>query len=379
MRIQDYEDSISYTETYKKELAKASFIEEAPVDYSVCPFCKQHTPIIENEVKDLQDSIRRLNKNIKELPLLNDELYSKRTEALDELTLKYKELEEVENQKRKLHNIIVELRKNRSLAEQGFKKMLELESYADFILELDKENAQSKYLEMKSKLEQLQADFKSRYNIEKKMENAQAQIEKYMSEYRQTLSFEKSLSNSILKFDLDTFELAFVHGSEKTRLRSIGSGKNWLNAHLCLFMALARFFYETKDSKLPSLLFIDQPSQVYFPTIDHDSQFSADEMVAKEKGAIKENADEKVKEDRKRLVDQDMEEVTTIFNMLYKFTKDLNFGVQVIVTEHADKLNMGDEVKFDDLVRARWRKDNEGLIMDRTSIEEPEGQEIENK
>ena len=43
----------------------------------------------------------------------------------------------------------------------------------------------------------------------------------------------------------------------------------------------------------------------------------------------------------------------------------LNNGVQIIVTEHADKLNM-DGVKFDDLVRERWRKSNEGLIMDRT-------------
>ena len=54
----------------------------------------------------------------------------------------------------------------------------------------------------------------------------------------------------------------------------------------------------------------------------------------------------------------------TEFNTLYEFTKELNDGVQVIVTEHADNLDM-DGVKFDDLVRARWRKNNEGLIKDR--------------
>ena len=81
-------------------------------------------------------------------------------------------------------------------------------------------------------------------------------------------------------------------------------------------------------------------------------------------GKVADNDNEK-KEEREKLVSDDMQEVTNIFNTLYKFTKDLNDGVQVIVTEHADKLKM-DGVEFDDLVRERWRKSNEGLIMDRT-------------
>ena len=48
----------------------------------------------------------------------------------------------------------------------------------------------------------------------------------------------------------------------------------------------------------------------------------------------------------------------------YKFTQNVNNKVQIIVTEHADKLDLKD-VQFDDLVAARWRRDEEGLIMDR--------------
>ena len=42
----------------------------------------------------------------------------------------------------------------------------------------------------------------------------------------------------------------------------------------------------------------------------------------------------------------------------------MNSKVQIIVTEHADNLNL-DGVEFNELVAARWRKENEGLIMDR--------------
>ena len=144
---------------------------------------------------------------------------------------------------------------------------------------------------------------------------------------------------------------------EKLRLRQIGSGRNWLNAHLCLFLSLSYFFAVNK-TLIPSLLFIDQPSQVYFPTKDNYDNFSADKMWERKEGTALDTDEEKNK------LNQDLEEVTNIFNTLYKFTQSVNRKVQIIVTEHADNLNL-DGVEFNELVAARWRKDNEGLIMDR--------------
>ena len=369
MEIQDYDASIKYVESYKKELTRASFLEKAEIDYSICPFCKQHTHIIEEEVKELKDSIDRLNKTIKEVPLLNDELYTKKSEAQLELNGLYDELSDVGAQMRKLQDVIRELRKNRSLEEQGYKKMLELEALTDVILEMESSDANQKYLAKKSELEELEQDFKRRYNIEKKMATATSMIEQYLADYRTSLPFEKSLKDYSLKFNLDTFELYFEKEKDKIRLRSIGSGKNWLNAHLCLFMAIAKYFYKNAQSKLPTILFIDQPSQVYFPTNDQEESFDAKQMIENREGKKVDKDDELANQKIEKMVDNDMQEVTNIFNTLYKFTKDLDFGVQVIVTEHADKLNM-DDAKFEDLVAARWRKDNEGLIMDRSENDE---------
>ena len=286
-----------------------------------------------------------------------------------ELNGLYDELSDVDVQMKKLQGVIRELRKNRSLEEQGYKKMLELEALTDVILEMESSDANQKYLAKKSELEELEQDFKRRYNIEKKMATATLQIEQYLADYRSSLPFEDSLKDYCLKFNLDTFELYFEKDKDIIRLRSIGSGKNWLNAHLCLFMAIAKYFYKNEQSKLPTLLFIDQPSQVYFPTNDQEESFDAKQMIENREEKKVDKDDELANQKIKKMVDNDMQEVTNIFNTLYKFTKDLDFGVQVIVTEHADKLIM-DDAKFEDLVAARWRKDDEGLIMDRSKNKE---------
>lgn len=363
LKIQDLEDSLQYVEQYKNEIKQVYTIQRVKVDYSICPFCKQHTHIIDDEVKELTDSIQRINRDIREIPFLSDELYSEKTKAKKELDDLYEKLDDVEYQMDKIKDIIRELRKNRSLEEQGYKKMMELESALDIIIDIQKEDIEQKLYDKKAELSRLEKQLKTKYDIKQKMQTARASIENNMAQFRKSLPFEETLDDSALKFDLNTFELYFDNNIEKTRMRSIGSGKNWLNAHLCLFLALSKYFYENPNSKLPTLLFIDQPSQVYFPTNDHQEEFDAAQLVENMEGKVANDNKEK-KEEREKLVNDDMQEVTNIFNTLYKFTKDLDNRVQIIVTEHADKLNM-DGVAFDDLVRARWRKSNEGLIMKR--------------
>ena len=191
------------------------------------------------------------------------------------------------------------------------------------------------------------------------MESASKTINNYLEVYRKELSFEPSLNDYKLKFNLNSFELTFENGEEELRLRQIGSGRNWLNAHLCLFLSLSHYF-AMNNTLIPSLLFIDQPSQVYFPTKDNYEIFNAEKMWEQNEGITIET------DNNKNKLNQDLEEVTNIFNTLYKFTQNVNNKVQIIVTEHADNLNL-DGVDFNNLVAARWRKANEGLIMDRNS------------
>lgn len=169
-----------------------------------------------------------------------------------------------------------------------------------------------------------------------------------MAQYREMIPFEKSLDDYSLVFDLKKFELYFSKGydewEEKKYLRAIGSGANWLNAHLCLFLALSDFFYCEKKSTVPSLLFLDQPSQVYFPAQkDRGESFKPEEISV-------------------RSVDEDMTAVNNIFTLLYQFCEKHQKGIQIIVTDHADDLKIKGLDNFEDIVRVRWRMEGQGLI-----------------
>ena len=117
----------------------------------------------------------------------------------------------------------------------------------------------------------------------------------------------------------------------------MGSGANWLACHLSLFLALLHLSCVSPKSSIPSFLFIDQPSQVYFPRdygeTDSDGISTPDENIFQVKNIF-----------------------TVIINYLEEIKKDCGFLPQVIIMEHAD------EKEFHDFVRARWKKDGKKLV-----------------
>ena len=46
----------------------------------------------------------------------------------------------------------------------------------------------------------------------------------------------------------------------------MGSASNALACHFGLFLSFLSYFSSQENSKVPSILFFDQPSQVYFPS-----------------------------------------------------------------------------------------------------------------
>ncbi|MNY26133.1 hypothetical protein D3C86_1599640 [compost metagenome] len=166
-----------------------------------------------------------------------------------------------------------------------------------------------------------------------------------------------------LKFDIETFELYQQTKKEgkddkKIYLRSMGSGANWLSSHVSLFTSLLYYFCSLKEKCLiPTILFIDQPSQVYFPTeIDNSTEFDGKEL----KKLTSKNNDQSEDE-----FNQDINAVTNLFDQLVKFCndtlKDTGIKPQIIITDHADNLKLKN-ANFEDLVKARWRKEHEGFI-----------------
>ena len=64
-------------------------------------------------------------------------------------------------------------------------------------------------------------------------------------------------------------------------------------------------------------------------------------------------------------VDIDLLAVTNLFqqiiNFIYNINDEYGFKPQVVISDHADNLKLKDD-KFENYVRSRWRKKNEGFI-----------------
>jgi hypothetical protein len=134
-------------------------------------------------------------------------------------------------------------------------------------------------------------------------------------------------------FRLDLRRLQVVADAETgpIPMDRMGSGANWLACHLIAHLALHAWFV-SKGRPVPRFLFLDQPSQVYFPA----EYFGGSIAVLK---------------------DKDRMAVIRIFELIRDVVAELNPGLQVIITEHADV----DESWYQTAVVERWR-DGAALI-----------------
>lgn len=106
----------------------------------------------------------------------------------------------------------------------------------------------------------------------------------------------------------------------------MGSGENWVGYHLIGHLALHRWFTE-RGRPVPRFLFLDQPSQVYFPPEkDIDGSISA-------------------------LSEDDRAAVKRMFRLVFDVVAEVAPNLQVVITEHAD-IN---EKWYQDAVAERWR------------------------
>ena len=208
--------------------------------------------------------------------------------------------------------------------------------------------------ELIQKIQSIKNELLTKYNITQKLKDAKEYLVSSMNFIGTQFPFEKSYSPVNLNFSFDNFDLWFEKDNSKIYLRSMGSGANWLYCHLSLFLAFNKLFCKYADQCIiPPILFIDQPSQVYFPTqVDTANEFDP-KKLAELKAQNNEN--------------DDLAAVTNLYDQLCSFIDSCQneFGItpQIIVTDHADHLKLKN-ADFEDLVAGRrWRK--RGFIQEK--------------
>ena len=357
IRLERIMSSIEYAKNYNKEIDKYKPVSEAIRADVECPFCHHTTNVTATETNKLTDAINWLNGELQKSPQRLDSFLPQKKEVEKEIADIDEKIRELNNNLNVILKTNEQLEKNKSLEEQSLKIKLKIENVLEWSLKESLNLAHYNIEGVQKEISDLEQILFERYNIEGKLSEAENFINKSMNEIGGKLDFEYKPIN--LHFDIKTFELYHLkEGNKKVYLRSMGSGANWLYSHVCLFLSLLRFFSSLGDKSLvPTILFLDQPSQVYFPAVIDLSteKFDAEKLKEKEKG-------KKGKEE----VDDDMRAVTNLFlqiaDVLKSIKEQYGFTPQIIISDHADNLNLGENYTFEDFVRKRWRKEGDGLI-----------------
>ena len=163
--------------------------------------------------------------------------------------------------------------------------------------------------------------------MEERKQSALSRIQVDMTKWAKELQLEHC--DSPYRLDLNKVTVVVDKPERPVPLKQLGSGSNWVGVHLITFFALQHFYIEA-NRPVPRFLFLDQPSQVYFPSELDEKQI-------------------------------DWNEVIKMYQFIFDRTNDLNGKLQVIIVDHA---NMKGELFEDSICENWWYIDNNLIPKD---------------
>ena len=138
--------------------------------------------------------------------------------------------------------------------------------------------------------------------MEERKQSALSRIQEDMTKWAKELQLEHC--DNPYRLDMNKVTVVVDKPERPVPLKQLGSGSNWVGVHLISYFALQHFFINA-NRPVPRFLFLDQPSQVYFPS----------EM------------------DEKQI---DWNEVDKMYQFIINRTNEAKGKLQVIIVDHAD-------------------------------------------
>ncbi len=331
--------------------------EHIHISSSICPFCHTEKDTLRQSAEKLQQAITKVSGNLAQAHPMKAKFESSLIEVKRDIELVSFELRKANQQITEVERTEKQLAEQKSLYESILIQKAKLFMLLDTLNMADDAELEKQITGINKQLREINRSL-IKYDIQKGLDNASATVNKYMAEIGQHFEFEASYKPINLHFSFESFDLYHLTpNGERIYLRSMGSGANWLYCHVTLFLAMHKYFATLMEKcSIPSILFLDQPTQVYFPNFNRDISNSFDEQKNKEK-------EQRTANDRP--VDEDIKAVENLFTQLSSFCEELlssnGFSPQIIVTDHADNLTLSNGVSFESLVNGnRWR--TRGLI-----------------
>lgn len=289
-------------------------------DSRQCPVCESRLESVTPAVADMRRSLETLTV---ELAMVNSdkidvrEQLSKRRAAVTSLTL------EIASLRREVQRLKEEEDSIKSLLEQKH-EVARLSGMIDMFRRLisvdDDETRVALELE-KASLVRDNEELESETNLS----DVRAKTTTFLGGIGQQITGwarEQHLeyANGFLTFDLRGPRLVSETADETIPFSRFGSGRNWVWYHLLGHLALHQWFAANKRP-VPNFLILDQPSQVYFPSANGETE------------------------------ENDWIEVRKIYEWLFDLVEKLDGKMQIIVTDHAKFEN---DPRFTDHLKHDW-------------------------
>ena len=266
-----------------------------------CPFCSGDLNPEPPGVTKLKESIRVLDQSInrveKERPQLRrfiDQQEEKIGTLKDEISVIKAEIDGTYTQMQDADQIR-DLNDRRAKVFGRISYWLENVELAD-----DTAEAKKRIKELEDRIAEIDAIL-SNDSVKDRVASALAVIQNDMTAWAKELEME--YAGSPYRLDMGKVTVVVDHG-RPIPLKEMGSGANWLGSHLITMFGLHKYFINN-NRPVPNFLFLDQPSQVYFP-----EGSTADE-------------------------DMDIQAVTKVFKFIRERNAELDGKMQVIVVDHA--------------------------------------------
>lgn len=338
MSISNLELSHGYGQTYSSNLKSLKAILNHSLNYYDsydCPVCGQGVEVLSQKIVSIRNSKKWLVEELASVKGQGNEFHLQ----IHKLNVEKEKLND------EIRRLGAEISKIEAITDR-WKKSKKLDHevvYARAEIEIECKRVEEQIVNLRKSDNELDIRINELnrlidgYNLRSYYSQATTFFKTNISRVIEKLDFEEEFRPADMNFRLDTFDL-YHHDKENKSwvyLSEMGSGANWLACHVSLFLSFLHFFAVQEKSAIPSILFLDQPSQVYFP----EKVF----VDAKEKS----NDVQKVEQIYKTI----LEEIDLI-------AETTSFKPQVIVTDHVGELDI-EGYKFEEYLRKNWRgKDN---------------------
>lgn len=295
-------------------------------DVNTCPLCSTQLENSIPGVSSINRSLQRVRGNldaaVKEQPRLR--------EYIEKLQLEQEELfQAIQNLMQEIDGALREREAAKQIRDLNVRRSRIVGRISLWLESVNMEDNIRNYKQTVDRVQQKVTLLESQLDEDNKQERLHSilnRIGRQMTLWAETLELEHK--GDPVRFDLTNVTVVIDRQERPITLERMGSGQNWVAYHLLVHLALHTFFI-TNKRPVPQFLFLDQPTQVYYPS-ENDSELN---------GSLH------------NLVDEDKLAVKRMFDLLFEAVELLSPNFQVIITDHADLL----DDKFQTAIVERWR------------------------